>query len=78
MLKISGGITKHLSGGYSPYYMLQDSDLSSEGWTTFKSKELKEQYQEYICPVCSHLHLMLGDGETVYGHCLNSQGSKTL
>lgn len=69
MLKLSGGITKHLCDGHSPYYLLQDSDLSSVEWTTFTSKEIKEQYEENICPVCGNLHLMKGDGETLYGYC---------
>jgi hypothetical protein len=81
MKKISGGITKHLSGGYSPYYLIEDSDLSSYEWRTFDSSELKEQYKEYVCPVCENLHLMRGQDETLFGHCLtntNSQSRKAL
>lgn len=69
MLKISGGITKHLCDGHSPYYILEDSDLSTSRWTTFKSENIKNQYSENICPVCGELHLMQGDGEILYGHC---------
>jgi hypothetical protein len=69
MLKISGGITKHLCDGHSPYYVIEESDLSNEEWTTFKSEGIKNQYSENICPVCGGLHLMQGDGEILYGHC---------
>lgn len=69
MLKISGGITKHLCDGHSPYYVIEESDLSNEEWTTFRSEQLKNQYTEYTCPVCSDIHVKLYDGEIVYGHC---------
>jgi hypothetical protein len=69
VLKLSGGITKHLCDGHSPYYMIQESDLSTSDWTTFKSEGIKNQYKENNCPVCGELHLMQGDGEILYGHC---------
>jgi hypothetical protein len=48
MLKITSGITKHLCGS-SPYYHIEDKDLSSEHWTTFNHEGLKEQHKEAIC-----------------------------
>ena len=76
MLKLSGGITKHMCDGNSPYYIIEDSDLSSQEWKTFNISELKEQYKDYVCPVCKNLHLMRGQDETLFGHCLTHKDIK--
>lgn len=68
VLKISGGVTKHLFGS-SPYYYI-DSNLSTASWSTYDSIGIKEQYKEYLCPVCDKLHAKLDDNKTVvYGYC---------
>lgn len=80
MLKISSGITKHLCET-SPYYMIEDKDLSETEWSTISHEGLKEQYKEYICPVCNSLHLKKGEAEILYAHCdgewLKNTNSKT-
>lgn len=71
MLKLSGGITKHLCDGHTPFYILEDKDLLSDEWTTFIGEQFKSQYSEYICPSCGDIHLKKDNvsDKILYGDC---------